>query len=226
MPPSSSLLKLQLNTWFVQKTNLEISQLSLPYVQQISSFTRSRYVVEHQGCPTLARFLFGCAGLGNRAPRPGRNRTTRCSLCNGTLSESHVAFVCPRMDDYCSNHTDISVFIAMCRAKAILPLLAFKWYVTGLDWSGNPVSTALYLKRGQTLENLTTEWLRRTWFWLVFMALYLPLLSSSLCYHFFLHSIPIFHLQHLYTWTSVITTCFHVLYKHKNLGWCYIAYII
>ena len=162
MPPSSSLLKLQLNAWFVQKTNLEIYQLSLPYVQQISSFTRSRYVVEHQGCPTLARFLFGCAGLGNRAPRPGRNRTTRCSLCNGTLSESHVAFVCPRMDDYRSNHTDISVFIAMCRAKAILPLLAFKWYVTGLDWSGNPVSTALYLKRGHTLENLTTEWLRRT----------------------------------------------------------------
>ena len=37
MPPSQSLPKLQLNAWFVEKTNLEISRLSLPYVQHISS---------------------------------------------------------------------------------------------------------------------------------------------------------------------------------------------
>ena len=162
MPPSQSLLKLQLNAWFVEKTNLEISRLSLPYVQHISSFTRSRYVCENNGSSIIAKFLFGCAGLGNRAPRPGRNRTTKCSLCNGQLCESHVAFICPEMDNYRYYHTDIAVFITMCRAKNILPLLAYKWYVTGLDWCGNPISTTLYLKRGHTLERLLAEWLRRT----------------------------------------------------------------
>ena len=143
--------------------NLEISRLSLPCVPQMASFSRSKYVCENQGCPTIAKFLFGCAGLGNRAPRPGRNRTKICSLCKGHLNEAHVAFLCPDMDNYRYHHTDIAVFKMMCQTKQITPLLAYKWYVTGLDWNGNPVHSTVYLKRGCILENIVNEWLDRTW---------------------------------------------------------------
>ena len=143
--------------------NREIFRLSLPCVPQISSFSRSKYVCENQGCLTLAKFLFGCAGLGNRAPRPGRSRTTTCSLCKGPLNEAHVAFLCPDMDNYRYHHTDIAVFKMMCQTKQITPLIAYKWYVTGLDWNGNPIPTTIYLKRGRILENVVNEWLNRTW---------------------------------------------------------------
>ena len=162
MPPTPSLLKLKLNAWFVMQCNHEIFRLSLPCVPQISSFSRSKYVCENQGCPTLAKFLFGCAGLGNRAPRPGRSRTTTCSLCKGPLNEAHVAFLCPDMDNYRYQHTDIAVFKMMCQTKQITPLIAYKWYVTGLDWNGNPIPTTIYLNRGRILENVVNEWLNRT----------------------------------------------------------------
>ena len=162
MPPTFSLLKLKLNAWFTQQYNLELSRLTITNIPQMSSFSRSRYVSENQGCPTIAKFLYGCAGLGNRAPRPGRNRTTSCSLCRGPLDEAHVAFLCPGMDNYRYHNTDIAVFKTMCQTKKISPMLAYKWYVTGLDWNGNPIPTTVYLKRGHTLENLVNEWLNQT----------------------------------------------------------------
>ena len=162
MPHTQSLLKLELNAWFVAQCNLDISRLSLPCIPQISSFSRSRYVSENRGCPTIAKFLLGSAGLGNRAPRPGRNRAMTCSLCRGPLNEAHVAFLCPNMENYRYHHTNIAVFKMMCLTKQINPLLAFKWYVTGLDWNGNPIPTTDYLKRGHILENLVNEWLNRT----------------------------------------------------------------
>ena len=60
------------------------------------------------------------------------------------------------------NNTDITRFITMCRTKNIYPNLAYKWYVTGIDWNGLPISTPNYLSRGQTLGIVVEEWLRRT----------------------------------------------------------------
>ena len=161
-PPTTSFLRLHLNTWFINKTNLEISRLDLPCVAPIESFTRSRYVVERSGCSTLASFKFANAGLGNRGPRSGRQRTSVCSLCSGCLDEVHVSFVCPLMEDYRRNNTDLVVFRTMCEAGGFLPRLAFRMYVTGLDWRNEPIPLTQYLNRGVILQNLTKEWLCRT----------------------------------------------------------------
>ena len=161
-PPSVAFLKLHLNAWFLDHTNLALSQLSLPCVQPLSSFSRSRYVCEHDGCSTLASFMLSNAGLGNRAPRPGRLRAVICYLCHGILDEAHVAFICPRMDDFRYDHTDLMVFMSMCRARGILQFLAYKMYVRGLDWDGDMVPTSVYLARGKTLKRVVDEWLRRT----------------------------------------------------------------
>ena len=82
--------------------------------------------------------------------------------CMGPLSECHVAFLCPAMEDFRRNNTDIMTFITMCHARSIHPRIAYKWYVTGLDWKDENIPTLAYLQRGQTLQKLLSEWLRRT----------------------------------------------------------------
>jgi hypothetical protein len=160
--PTKAFLKIHLNTWFISQTNLVISCSSLPCVDQIRDFSRSSYVHEHDGCSVIVRFKFNNAGLGNRAPRSGRQRTSVCSLCAGCLDEVHVAFICPLMDDYRVGYTDISRFLIMCRAGGVLPKLAAKMYMIGLDCNKQQISTSQYLKRGLNLRNLLNEWLRRT----------------------------------------------------------------
>ena len=130
-------------------------------ISPLTSFSRQRYVCENVGCTPLAMFRMNNAGLGNRAPRPGRLRTEVCSLCDGLLNEFHVAFSCPGMDFFRHYHTDIAFFIAMCKTKGIFPVVAFRLYLRGLDWNLCAVSTPAFIKRGRTLQLLTTdEWLR------------------------------------------------------------------
>ena len=162
IPASTSLLKIHLNTWFIDHTNLALSQLSDHYVAPISSFSRARYVSEHEGCSTLASLSFNCAGLGNKAPRPGRQRTGTCSLCNCPLNELHVAFLCPDMEDFRYQYTDIMTFLTRCMNRGIQPQIAYKWYITGHDWDGKAITTSEYLKRGSILHRVLSEWLRRT----------------------------------------------------------------
>ena len=162
IPATKSLLKIHLNSWFIDRTNLALSQLSHTYVAPISSFSRARYVSEHEGCSTLASLLFNCAGLGNKAPRPGRQRTGTCSLCQSPLNELHVAFLCPGMEDFRSHHTEIMAFLNQCRNRRIQTNIAYKCYLTGHDWDEKTVPTTEYLKRGSTLQRVLSEWFRRT----------------------------------------------------------------
>ena len=162
VPPSSKSLKSLLNSWFLNQTNQELSRLSLHCIPPLTSFSRMRYVCENGGCRPLAKFRLENAGLGNRAPRPGRQRTNRCALCNGSLDEFHVAVSCPNLDPYRYRHTDIAFHVAMCRTKGIFPVVAFRLYLRGLDWNLNPIPTSGFLKRGQTLQRLTDEWLSLT----------------------------------------------------------------
>ena len=161
-PTSKTFIKVHLNSWFLNNTNFNLSKLCLPCISPLISFSRARYICESDACQVLASFLFSCAGLGNKAPRPGRQRTSICSLCRGSLDEAHVAFHCPAMNDYREDNTDIARFITMCHDKNIYPNLAYKWYVTGLDCNGLAVSTPDYLSRGLTLQLMVGEWLRRT----------------------------------------------------------------
>ena len=161
-PPTIHFLKSHLNSWFLAHTNLSLSLLSLTCVPLLTSFSRARYVCEHDGCSVLAKFKFCNAGLGNRAPRPGRQRMAVCPLCTGVLDEAHVAFICPVLDDYRQAHTDIMVFLTMCGARGVLRTLAYKMYLGGLHWNGIQVSSAVYLDRGLVLERVLSEWLHRT----------------------------------------------------------------
>ena len=161
-PTSKTFIKVHLNSWFLNRINFDISNLSIPCVSPMASFSRARYICENDGCQVIASFLFSCAGLGNKAPRPGRQRTSICSLCTGSLDEAHVAFHCPAMNEFREDKTDITRFITMCRTKNIYTNLAYKWYVTGKDWNGCDVSTPDYLSRGHTLRVMVEEWLRRT----------------------------------------------------------------
>ena len=47
----------------------------------------------------------------------------------------------------------------LCRSRGILNKLAFKMYVSGLDWKGNPISTTMLLERGIVLGNIRQMWL-------------------------------------------------------------------
>ena len=161
-PLTANHLQLHLNSWFIAATNLEIVRMSLPCLVPITSFSRERYVCESDTCTTLASYKLSNAGLGNRAPRLGRVRSSVCSLCNGTLDEAHVAFLCPRMDDFRYRHTDIMFFTSLCRTKGVFPQLAYKWYVRGLSWDNTIVPLTAYLQRGRFLKCVTDEWLRRT----------------------------------------------------------------
>ena len=162
VPPTKTFLNIHLNSWFLNWTNQIISNSTLKCVGPIVKFEREKYVMEHIGCSSIASYKFHNAGLGNRAPRPGRPRTQLCSLCFGSLDELHVAFTCPVMEDYRNGSTDIEVFKTFCRTRGILPRLAFKMYLTGLDWKGLLIPVRDYLKRGIILKNITNEWLRRS----------------------------------------------------------------
>ena len=85
-----------------------------------------------------------------------------CLLCRGVLDEAHVAFVCPAMDVFRYGNSDVMVFMTMCRARGVLPQLAYKMYVRGPDWNGGMVPTPLYLECGKILQRVVDEWLRRT----------------------------------------------------------------
>ena len=162
LPDKAISLKPLLESWFLGQVNQDLLTLSLPCLTPITSFSRMRYVCEDIGCSTLAKYRLSNAGLGNRAPRPGRPRCTRCPLCLGTLDEVHVAFLCPSMNDYREGNTDIPVFISLCRTMGIFPSVSYRMYVRGLDCYGSAVTTSMYLKRGRTLQRLTTEWLLRS----------------------------------------------------------------
>ena len=161
-PRNIPILKLHLNAWFLGEVNHALSCLDLQDVPYLVSFKKAAYICESSACSTIAQFKFKNAGLGNRAPRPGRQRSSSCSLCQGFLDEAHIAFLCPNMEDYRSNNTDLTLFAAKCAANGFLPRLAYKLYITGMDCDRKPVSVSDYLKRGQVLGSLLKEWLRRS----------------------------------------------------------------
>ena len=162
VPPTIHFLKLHLNLWFINWVNDVISGAALPYVSPVQKFARARYVMEHDGCSTIVSYKFSNAGLGNRAPRPGRRRVSLCTLCSAHLDELHVAFVCPVLEEFRHRSTDIATFTSFCRTRGILPRLSFKMYLAGLDWMGNLLPVKEFLMRGVILRSITKEWLGRT----------------------------------------------------------------
>ena len=160
--PTPHYLQLHLGTWFINETNRLIAALKLPCVAPISKFCRSDYVYEHHGCSSIAEFKFMNAGLGNRAPRLDRMRTQKCLLCFADLDEPHVAFICPGVEKFRRQKTDIVHFRTICQVHNICPRSAFKKYVNGMEWNDQLLDRPSYSKRGVMLNILKNEWLRLT----------------------------------------------------------------
>ena len=162
IPVSKSSLKLHLNAWFLNQVNELVSSSSLDCVEPISDFSRSNYVCENMACSYIASFKFKNSGLGNRAPRTGRQRTHICSLCGGFLDEVHVAFLCPSLEAFRVAKTDLSCFLNSCKHDGILSTWAAKLYFCGLGKDKKPIGASQYLKRGMELKRVLDEWLRLT----------------------------------------------------------------
>ena len=162
IPVSKSSLKLHLNAWFLNKVNELVFNSSLECIEPISAFSRQGYVCESVASSVIASFKFMNAGLGNRAPRAGRNRIQVCTLCGGLLEEVHVAFLCPSLEVYRRTNTDLSSFLRHCQHNGILTAWAAKLYFRGLDIGRNPIAASQYLKRGMVLKNILSQWLRLT----------------------------------------------------------------
>ena len=160
--PTTRNLEIHLDAWFLNNTNSLVATLDLPCVPRVEKFTRLRYVYEHDGCSSIAEFKFQNAGLGNRAPRPGRRRTNKCALCSGDLDEFHVSFICTAMEGFRKLNTDVTIFRNVCQVNNIQPRMAFKKYINGLEWNNIAVDTTQYARRGIMLSLIKKEWLRCT----------------------------------------------------------------
>lgn len=119
--------------------------------------------------------------LGNKAPRPGRERLFWCPACwtaNGpaaTLSSRHI-FILELLDNVQCRHVlescsavrmtrealGIQAFLDDCLHAGRSRASSYKFYILGLDKNGDKIDLALYLKRGACLQELTDAWLA-TW---------------------------------------------------------------
>ena len=120
--------------------------------------------------------------LGNKAPRPGRERLFWCPACwtpsgpSAVLNSRHKFTKYP-LDFYTYlRHVlsscaavevtraalGIRVFLDDCFQAGRSSATAFKYYILGCDKSGNRIDLSSHLKRGSSLNELTETWLS-TW---------------------------------------------------------------
>lgn len=120
--------------------------------------------------------------LGNKAPRPGRERLFWCPACwtpSGpwAVLDSRHKFTSYPFDLYtlhrhvlgtCSAvevtraELGIRAFLDECLQAGRSRASAFKYYIMGFDKMGNKIDIADHLKRGASLNKLTEMWLS-TW---------------------------------------------------------------
>ena len=162
LPQNPSRLKGLLNTYFVNQTNDALSVMSLPWLQPITKYKRSRYVKEGKRSEFVACFRFNSVNIGHRFPRLGRtNKQRYCPLCPNMHENSllHMTFFCPALEDTRKVATSLSSFRNMCKAKDFSDLKVFALFVNGLDWNEIPVDGMVYLERGDDLKTIHDKFL-------------------------------------------------------------------
>ena len=138
VPPTSRYLSVHLAQWAIAETNFIIGQQTLPCVGQLTKFVRQPYVFEHDHLDTIAQFRLSNAGLGNRCPRFVTRRTS-CPLCTSLhLSEGHVVFFCPSVEQY-REEFDLAFFRGICTSKGFTEEMVYVTFVNGFDWNGNRI---------------------------------------------------------------------------------------
>ena len=146
--------------YFLDKCNTALANFA--FVDNLTKFSRLKYVSENDLSSVITKFKFDNADLGNKAPRPGYSRKPFCPLCPQLLRTScfHVLFVCSSVSGPRAT-TGIQSFITSMTLKGINLEDAFKLFVYGLDGNKKPVSLKTYYERGNCMNNMRLEWLSR-----------------------------------------------------------------
>ena len=158
--PRDNKLNSVLNTFFINKINCDIQNLSLPGVLPMKSFSRLRYTSECAQSECIAKFRYNIVDIGHRIPRPGTyNRKRFCPLCpvRTANTPSHVAFFCPALEHTRKHLTSISSFRNMCSAKYFSEVKMYQLYLNGKDWNEVPVDLEVYIERGKDLQELLDD---------------------------------------------------------------------
>ena len=119
------------------------------------------YVCESAASSTISKVKAACAGLGNKAPRPGRMRQRHCPLClpvQTEISEKHVLTSCPSMEQI-RRETGVTAVINSLRFVGHEEEEAFYYYVNGMDGAGKKVDKSTYLQRGEAMREVLDGWL-------------------------------------------------------------------
>ena len=146
--------------YFLTMSNKALAGFSC--VDQLSSLSRSRYVCENELSTIITQFKFDHADLGNKAPRPGYQRTLFCPLCPilHKISCYHVLFGCNSISSLRSI-TGITTFITLATIKGINQEAAYKLFVNGLDTEEKLVDRNTYFDRARCMRDMRLEWLSK-----------------------------------------------------------------
>ena len=145
---------------FLNISNAALTRYSC--VDELSTFSRSRYVCENELSSMITKFKFDHADLGNKAPRPGYNRKPFCPLCPVLQRTScfHLLFVCHSLAPLRVT-TGIQSFINSTSINGISLESAFKMFVNGLDSNKKPVAIETYFERAKCMTDMRLEWLSK-----------------------------------------------------------------
>ena len=159
--PTKKAVQLHLLGHFMAVTNDAVSCLNLPALRPQRYWRMARYVSESRAASIIARVKVANAGLGNKAPRPGRTRSRHCPLClpvQVEISERHVLTSCPATE-HVRRETGLSVGLGSLRLAGYEEEEAFYLYVNGMDSTGKMVDKSTYLQRGEMMGEVIDFWL-------------------------------------------------------------------
>ena len=161
VPPSTRYLGSHLMQWSLAETNSRITQLKLPNIGTLSSFSRQPYVFEHEHLVTIAQFRLSSAGLGNKYPRFAGvlyERQKFCPLCPGTLlTEAHVIFFCPSTEHY-RRQFNLHLYRTASSLKGLDHESTLREYLNNPNWSRDKHRSE-WLSLGHALDTLRGHWL-------------------------------------------------------------------
>ena len=110
----------------------------------------------------MAKVKLACAGLGNKAPRPGHPRVKYCPLCQPNqvkISELHVLTDCVSVERV-RRETGLSFEMNLLRLSGGDESEdAYYKYVNGLDKDGAAIDKSSYLQRGEAMGEVIAAWL-------------------------------------------------------------------
>ena len=158
--PAPSLMKNMSSEHFLSTINSTISSYS--WLLPMNTFTRSVYVCENQYSHVISEFKLDCANLGNKQPRQGYDRQPTCPVCPGNVPNTtmHMLFCCSSVSGL-RHLTGIQSFMTQCQLHGLSLTEAFKYFVNGLTWRGDPVDRQEYLERGKSMNDMRDLWLSK-----------------------------------------------------------------